>query len=150
MSGQEMELTSVNLSLDLDPRVVRSLHECAESSGRSLEQVVECILQQHLNVCCEEERQPVDTASLTWDALVPYARKLKIGIRFNLYDLMIRLHSHKGLSSLKISSAWHSAFAQWVRDHNEFICERTAKGNLYTRISDTQAPLPKIKKAKAV
>lgn len=145
-----MELTSVNLSLDLDPRVVRSLHECAESSGRSLEQVVECILRQHLNVCCEEERQPVLTSSLTWDALIPYARRLQIGTRFNLYDLMIRMHSDKGLSSLKISSAWHSAFAQWVRRHNEFTCERSPKGNIYKRITDTQAPIPEVRKTDAV
>lgn len=150
MSGQETDLTSIMLSLDLEPNVVRALRQCAETSGRSLTQVVECILRQHMDVCCDEEKQPVDTSSLTWDALVPYARKLPIGLRFNLYDLMIRLHSHEGLSSLKISSAWHSAFAQWARLHDEFVCERTAKGNFYTRISDTPAPLPNIKKAKAV
>lgn len=150
MSGQETDLTSIMLSLDLEAGVVKALHQCAETSGRSLTQIVECILRQHLDVCCDEERQPVEVSTLTWDVLVPYARKLQIGTRFNLYDLMIRLHSDKGLSSLKISSAWHSAFAQWARLHNEFVCERTAKGNFYTRISVVPAPLPNIKKAKAV
>jgi hypothetical protein len=144
MSGQqETDLMSVTLSLDLDVAVVKALHQCAETSGRSLDQVVACIVRQHLDICCEEERQPVSVSSLTWDVLVPYARRLKIGTRFNLYDLMIRLHSDKGLSSLKISSAWHSAFAQWVRRNNEFSCERTSKGNMYQRISDKPAPMPK-------
>lgn len=143
MSGQqEMELTSVMLSLDLEPHVVTALQNCADTSGRSMTQIVECILRQHMDVCCDEERQPVSVSSLTWDSLVPYARKLKIGMRFNLYDLMIRLHSDKGLSSLKISSAWHSAFAQWVRRNNEFVCERSPRGNLYHRVSDSPAPLP--------
>jgi hypothetical protein len=143
MSGQqEMEVTSVMLSLDLDPRVVKALHECSETSGRTLEQVVECILSQHLEICCKEERQPVSVSSLTWDSLVPYARRLKIGTQFNLYDLMIRMHSDKGLSSLKISSAWHSAFAQWVRRNHEFVVERSPRGNLYTRVSEEQAPIP--------
>lgn len=142
MSAQETDLTSVMLSLDLEPSVIKALHQCAETSGRSLEQVVECIVRQHLDICCEEERQPVITSSLTWDVLIPYARRLKIGTRFNLYDLMIRLHSDKGLSSLKISSAWHSAFAQWVRRNNEFTCERSPRGNVYIRNTDREAPLP--------
>lgn len=142
MSGQETDLTSVGLSLDLEPSVVKALHQCAETSGRSLKQVVECILRQHLDICCEEERQPVAVSSLTWDVLIPYARRLKIGTRFNLYDLMLRLHSDKGLSSLKISSAWHSAFAQWVRRNNEFTCERSPRGNVYQRNTDREAPLP--------
>lgn len=107
-------------------------------------------MRQHLDICCEEERAPVITSSLTWDVLVPYARRLKIGTRFNLYDLMIRLHSDKGLSSLKISSAWHSAFAQWVRRNNEFRCERSPRGNVYVRISETHAPIPAIHKAEGV
>lgn len=147
MSGQETDLTSIMLSLDLDARVIKALHQCAETSGRTLTQVVECILTNHLDICCDEERQPVSVSSLTWDVLVPYARRLQIGTRFNLYDLMIRLHSDKGLSSLKISSAWHSAFAQWVRRNNEFICERSPKGNVYKRISDKQAPIPAVRKA---
>lgn len=142
MSAQETDLTSVMLSLDLEPSVIKALHQCAETSGRSLEQVVACIVRQHLDICCEEERQPVITSSLTWDVLIPYARRLKIGTRFNLYDLMIRLHSDKGLSSLKISSAWHSAFAQWVRRNNEFTCERSPRGNVYIRNTDREAPLP--------
>jgi hypothetical protein len=142
MSGQKTELTSVKLSMDLEPRVVEALQQCASTSGRNLAQVVECILRQHMDVCCEEERQPVLVSSLTWDVLIIYARRLKIGTRFNLYDLMIRLHSDMGLASLKISSAWHSAFAQWVRRNNEFTCERTPRGNVYVRNTDREAPLP--------
>jgi len=134
----------VLLKLDIGEDLHRALADHCERTGETVEQAISKILEQHLATTEDlYEKQAVPLDSLEWTELVPVARTIKMGMMFSLYDLVIRLHSRNQFSSLKVPGYWHSVFAQWVRRHEEFRIIPAQNGNLFQRISDVEAPLPK-------
>nr|DAF93469.1 MAG TPA: Ribbon-helix-helix domain [Myoviridae sp. ctshb19] len=137
---------SVLLKLHIGEELHRQLIAHCDRLDISLEQAVRKILTKEMEAYEDLCEEPVSLDNLEWTALIPYARKLRIGLQFNIYDLVIRLHSARGLTTTKIPGFWHSAFAKWARRNNEFKVIPAKNGNLFERISDVQAPLPKGRK----
>uniref|UniRef100_A0AB39CDA1 Uncharacterized protein n=1 Tax=Pseudomonas phage HRDY3 TaxID=3236930 RepID=A0AB39CDA1_9VIRU len=137
---------STILSVEVGSKLHREFAEYCERTGQTMDQAVAEILRDKLNQDTDtSERDPVDPRSLPWQTLIPFARKINKGQKFTVYDLIIRVHSHIGLTTVKVPGAWHSAFAMWVRRHSEFKIERIPEGNAYVRVSDKYAPVPEAK-----
>ena len=96
-------------------------------------------------------RKVTKLETLHWECLVPIARNLPLNKEFSIADLIIRLHSKENLDSLRIPSAWHSAFAVWTKRtmHVEFEQVRRPEGLRYIRKSGVQNDLPFRKKKEA-
>lgn len=137
---------TVLLKLHIGEELHRQLIEHCDRIGESLERGVRKILTSEMEAYEDLCEEPVSPDNLEWTALIPHARNLRIGLQFNIFDLVVRLHTARGLTTTKIPGFWHSAFAKWVRRHNEFKIIPAKNGNLFERISDEQAPLPKGRK----
>lgn len=138
----------VSLDLDIGSELHRQLVEYCERTGQTLEQGLSTILREKLGIAEDpvEEVGPQALADLDWQAMIPFARKINMGKVFNIYDIAIRMHSHHQFSSIKVPGFWHSAFAQWVRRHNEFRIIPAQNGNMFQRISAEEAPVPKARR----
>ena len=137
---------STILPVDIGPELHRELATYCEKNGLTMDQAVEQILREKMEQeLGPHEREPTDPRMLPWQTLIPFARKIALGRQFTVYDLIIRVHSHIGLSTVKVPGSWHSAFAMWVRRHVEFQIVRIPEGNAYVRVSDKEAPVPEEK-----